>query len=212
MKMKRICLFLCALLIGGANAQSKAVRGTSGSAPSVALRDYVETAKNAYFLLTPDFVCGPVVQETQWSQDGERLAVIRRVFDISASQVADLLDQKADAELPADPVTELLAWSVASRKLTTVMRLKADEGTIGEMHWMAGSSKLVVILNENVKLGRLADLAYLVSLNGNSIPFGHLEPGQFVSVIPSPSKPLVGVEFQGPYPDGIRWGYQAASA
>jgi len=107
-------------------------------------RDFVISGKDAYMILPPEFLCGPQITQTEWSPDGDKLAVVREITNLSPSMISDLFAGKEPDRTDLEPEQEVIVWSSVTRKANTVMRLKRSHGQINEVSWLAGSSSLVI--------------------------------------------------------------------
>ncbi len=155
-------------------------------------RDFVATEKDAYLMLPADFVCGPTVQEAAWSQDGERVAVLRQFIDINPNAVLDMLMGTPADRQNVEPEMQLIEWNTVSKKATTVLRFKQSRGRIGELQWIAGSSELVVVgMFMGPEDTEMRDGVFILTPDGQVRPVAAPEPGLRTVVIAAPNKPLV---------------------
>jgi hypothetical protein len=156
-------------------------------------RDFVATDKLAYLILPAEFVCGPTVEQMEWSLDGERLAVIRRYTDISPTQLKDLIFQKEEERTLPEPETQVVVWSTVSRKATTLFKMKQSQGTIDEMYWISGSSQLVVVgtfISPDDPTESHRSIVRIAA-NGSMSPIAQIDPAIRYEIQPCPYKSQV---------------------
>jgi len=166
-------------------------------------RDFVVTDKDAYFILPQEFICGPTIQSLAWAPDGEHLAIIREVVDLSPSMLTQAILGKEEDRASIEPENQIIVWSAVSRKTSILMRLKASRGQIHSIQWIAGSSSLVVQGSTNDPSDPSGGRTSVIILtnNGQTIPVTQFEPAKQYEVIPSPSKPIAAlVEHQAQAP------------
>lgn len=157
-------------------------------------RDFVIAGKNAYLLFPPDFVCGPSIRLVAWSPDGERLAAIRTDSLVTPAMAVDMLNNpRSGAETSAvDPEHQIVVWSSVTRKTSVWMTLRASQGQIESVNWLAGSSSLAVEASLVDPSGSAEPQVSLLLLNpsGRTRTVIRYGVGQ-IQVNPSPFKPIV---------------------
>lgn len=96
-------------------------------------RDVLETESGALYLMAPQWVAGPNVQEWSWSADGKTLAVAGA--DITNSLTAPVRPEEAESFVSV--------WSASTGKTLELARSKVSNGMI---EWMGGNMLTFVTL------------------------------------------------------------------
>ena len=152
-------------------------------------KDFVATSTDAYLMLPPELICGPKVMRMDWSQDGERLAVLRVFQKMSAAEVSS--SYTAGPGALDEPETQISTWNTKTDKIAMPFRLKASEGSVENLNWVAGSSSLVVEAQLTNQPSEPASTIILISGTGQPKTVKVLNPDEYSQIVPSPTKPTV---------------------
>jgi len=153
----------------------------------------VSAGKNAYLILQPEYICGPTVKEVIWSQDGQRLAILREFVEVKPSVIADLVTGAGEDRTPNEPETQILTWNTVTRTTTTLMKFSHSQGEILSMDWIAGSSSLAIQAQFVDPADTTSRHTSILILNGKgeTLTVEQVEPGRTCEILPSPVKPVV---------------------
>ncbi len=110
---------------------------TAGQLP--AKHNYVLTDKDAYILLLPEVVCGPIVRRSEWSKDGRYLAIVRESNPFT-TDVLKGISAGAPIHGPMETETSLLVWNMRTRKSVEVWNCPSEQGGIEAIQWLSDSS------------------------------------------------------------------------
>ncbi|MDR3688997.1 MAG: hypothetical protein P4L46_06425 [Fimbriimonas sp.] len=152
-------------------------------------KDFVASTQDAYFLMTPEFVCGAHVERLVWSQDGERLAVLRTYIP-HEEEFALNTSGKPSASMLEDVQQQIYTWGTKTRKPTMVFALKPTQGTLADVNWVAGSSSLVVEAAMSVEGAEPTTTVFLISNSGDVKRIAALAPDEYCQLSYSPTKPV----------------------
>jgi len=154
------------------------------------IRDFVHTKTDAYLMLPPQFICGPLVQQFAWTSDGEKLVVLRTNMKMTPDFVTSAFGDH-DVQQSPEPETEIYTWSAKTGKVSEVFHVKAADVLISDIQWITGSSSLVFEGIDNTDQANPISRIYVIS-NSGVVKTVLTEPINEDAVIyPSPSKAMV---------------------
>jgi len=159
-------------------------------------RTFVATDKNAYLMLPPSVICGPEVQQMIWSMDGERLAAVRYVIDLTPDAIRDMvLQKKSDGDAKPKVETQIVVWHMVSRKADTIFKLDEDTGRLLDTQWLAGSSKLLLTVSYKRDEEQGSTLARVLFVNndGTTVSIGTVDTRTNYEVTASPYSSLAAI-------------------
>jgi prepilin-type processing-associated H-X9-DG protein len=155
-------------------------------------RDMVMSGKVGYLLLPQEFICGPKIEQEVWSPDGQHLAVLREVMDLTPTERSEMMLGLGD---PAalDPEYEILVWSAVTQKTTIISRFKKSVGSVADVNWIAGSSSLIIRqeIPEEANGTAAHAVIFLLSKSGQRANVRMEEPQEYDEVLPAPNRPIV---------------------
>jgi len=127
-----------------------------------AIRDALRLQKDAVFLMQPDAVSGPAVEETEWSSDGAYLAIRRVKWDITTREFRDYALSPEPVSNP--PARQILIYSAITGKSKVV----AEYAHAVELNWMTWipETSTLVVCTEDVANSQRPEVALISAVSG----------------------------------------------
>ncbi|RYD66193.1 MAG: hypothetical protein EOP84_31340, partial [Verrucomicrobiaceae bacterium] len=164
-------------------------------------KQFAAGPKDAVMMFPPETVCGSQSLRLIWSGDGSNLLVHRIAVDLTpADMLAMTASPRPTPQMMArlSPRSELIAWSVKTRKAKTIVSLKGQSAAITDIEPLAGSDAFYVQCYETIK-GDTGNppapvaAMYIVSAGDGSVRRLNAavdSSGTFDQVFISPKRPL----------------------